>query len=87
MNDKFLKKLEYDKILSQVGEYAASALGADKIRTLKPSTSFEEVVRLQEETDEAARVLRLKGNAPLSGIHDIREHVKRCTNWWRVKSL
>ena len=77
MNDKFLRKLEYDKILLQVGEYAASALGADKIRTLKPSTSFEEVVRLQEETDEAARVLRLKGNAPLSGIHDIREHVKR----------
>ena len=77
MNDKFLRKLEYDKILLQVGEYAASALGADKIRTLKPSTSFEEVVRLQEETDEAAQVLRLKGNAPLSGIHDIREHVKR----------
>ncbi|GIN86822.1 endonuclease MutS2 [Heyndrickxia sporothermodurans] len=32
---------------------------------------------MQAETDEGSHVLRLKGHAPLSGIHDIRPHVKR----------
>ena len=31
----------------------------------------------QEETDEAANVLRRKGNVPLGGIFDIRPHAKR----------
>ncbi|GIN91761.1 endonuclease MutS2 [Siminovitchia terrae] len=32
---------------------------------------------LQEETDEAAHVLRLKGHAPLNGIFNITPHIKR----------
>ena len=49
----------------------------EKVRDLVPSTDFEVVVRLQAETDEAATVLRMKGNFRLSGIHDIRAHIKR----------
>ncbi|MCL6573405.1 MAG: endonuclease MutS2, partial [Bacillus sp. (in: Bacteria)] len=53
------------------------SVGRDKINELVPSTDFEEVLRLQEETDEASSVFRAKGNVPLSGIHDIRAHIKR----------
>lgn len=58
-------------------EHVSSPLGQERARNLVPSTDYEEVVRLQEETDEAAKVLRLKGNVPLGGIYDIRPHVKR----------
>ncbi|WP_213021441.1 endonuclease MutS2 [Siminovitchia terrae] len=77
MNEKILKTLEFNKILLQLEEFAASELGVERIRKLKPSTSFEEVVLLQEETDEAAHVLRLKGHAPLNGIFNITPHIKR----------
>ncbi|MBM7648879.1 DNA mismatch repair protein MutS2 [Bacillus ectoiniformans] len=77
MNSKVLATLEFNKIRQQLAEHAASALGREQAENLMPSLSFEEVVRFQEETDEAAQVLRLKGHAPLGGIHNIRPHVKR----------
>ncbi|MBS4176102.1 endonuclease MutS2 [Lederbergia citrea] len=77
MNEKILKTLEFNKILSQLKDFASSTVGVEKIKLLKPSTSYEEVVKLQEETDEAAHVLRLRGHAPLSGIHNIKPHAKR----------
>ena len=77
MQQRVLKTLEFDKIRNQMLEHVSSPLGQEQARNLVPSTDYEEVVRLQEETDEAAKVLRLKGNVPLGGIYDIRPHVKR----------
>jgi DNA mismatch repair protein MutS2 len=77
MQEKALKVLEFTKVKEQLLEHAASSLGRKKIKDLVPSTDFEEVVRLQAETDEAATVFRVKGNVPLSGVHDIRAHIKR----------
>lgn len=77
MQDRVLKVLEFTKVREQLLEHAASSLGKEKIKNLVPSTDFEEVVKLQAETDEAATVFRIKGNVPLSGIHDIRAHIKR----------
>ncbi|MGX6442980.1 endonuclease MutS2 [Neobacillus sp. K501] len=77
MQERTLKVLEFTKVREQLLEHAASSLGIDKINQLVPSTDFEEVVKLQAETDEAATVLRIKGNVPLSGIHNIRAHIKR----------
>jgi DNA mismatch repair protein MutS2 len=77
MQQKALKVLEFEKVKEQLLGHASSSLGKEKIKHLLPSINFEEVVNLQAETDEAANVLRLKGNVPLSGIHDIRAHIKR----------
>ncbi|MEH7417205.1 endonuclease MutS2 [Neobacillus drentensis] len=77
MHERALKVLEFTKVREQLFEQASSSLGRDKIKNLVPSTDFEEVVRLQAETDEAATVIRIKGNVPLAGIHDIRAHIKR----------
>ncbi|RHW40689.1 endonuclease MutS2 [Neobacillus notoginsengisoli] len=77
MQERTLKVLEFFKVREQLIAHASSALGRDKISKMIPSSDFAEVKRLQEETDEAATALRLKGNVPLSGIHDIRAHVKR----------
>lgn len=77
MQDRVLKVLEFTKVREQLLEHASSSLGREKIKNLVPSTDYDGVVKLQAETDEAATVLRIKGNVPLSGIHDIRPHIKR----------
>ncbi|TYR76892.1 endonuclease MutS2 [Rossellomorea vietnamensis] len=79
MNDKVLRTLEFNKVKELLSGFAASALGREKAEALQPSTTLEEVIRIQEETDEAASILRLKGHAPLGGIFDIRPAVKRAT--------
>ncbi|MDX8046645.1 endonuclease MutS2 [Gracilibacillus sp. S3-1-1] len=77
MNTRILRVLEFHKIMEQLTEKAASSLGIEKIRQLKPSADFDQVVKLQDETDEAYHVIRLKGNVPLGGIVDIKPSVKR----------
>ncbi|MEQ2526941.1 endonuclease MutS2 [Bacillaceae bacterium CLA-AA-H227] len=77
MQQRVLKVLEFDKIKEQVLEHASSSLGRTLVQELMPSTNLEEVVKRQEETDEASNILRLKGNVPLGGIFDIRQHIKR----------
>ncbi|MFJ8245733.1 endonuclease MutS2 [Peribacillus asahii] len=77
MHQKALNTLEFTKIKEQLVSHCTSSIGKDKAVQLAPSTDFNEVVRWQEETDESAKVLRLKGNVPLGGIFDIRPHAKR----------
>ena len=77
MQDRVLKTLEFDKIKAQLIEHVSSSLGSDKVEGLVPSTDYSEVVRWQDETDEAAKVYRMRGSIPLDGIYDIRAHVKR----------
>lgn len=77
MQDRVLKTLEFDKIKAQLIEHVSSSLGRDKVEGLVPSTDYSEVVRWQDETDEAAKVYRMRGSIPLDGIYDIRAHVKR----------
>lgn len=67
MNNKAIETLEFHKIRQQLTTFASSSLGRELVEKLTPSTDFTEIVRLQEETDEAAKVLRLKGHVPLVG--------------------
>jgi DNA mismatch repair protein MutS2 len=77
MQQRVLKVLEFEKVKEQLMKHASSSLGKQIAQNLAPSTDFGEVVQLQEQTDEAVKVLRLKGNVPLGGISDIRPSVKR----------
>ncbi|MDM5156721.1 endonuclease MutS2 [Bacillus sp. DX1.1] len=77
MLERTLRVLEYDKVKEQLLEHVASSLGRDKVKQLVPSTNYEEIVEMQDTTDEAAKVIRLKGHVPLGGIFDIRPNVKR----------
>lgn len=77
MHQRVLKVLEFHKVKEQLIAFVSSTLGQEKVNNLIPSANFDEVLKWQEETDEAAKVFRLKGNVPLSGIFNIRPHVKR----------
>ena len=77
MNQKALKTLEYDKIISQLTEYAASPPGKALCRNLSPSSDLEEVRTWQAQTTDAVTRIRLKGSVSFSGIRDIGGSLKR----------
>lgn len=77
MQERVLNVLEFNKIREQLKDHASSSLGKEKAQHLMPSGDFQEVLKWQEQTDEAATVLRIKGHIPLGGLSDIRPSVKR----------
>ena len=76
MNDKTLRVLEYHKIIEKVAEKAESELGKEMVRNIRPSTDINEVQYLQNETEEALKLLIKKGSPPLYGIQDISRELK-----------
>lgn len=77
MNNKALKTLEYNKIISLLADYASSLPGKELCLNLKPSSDFEEIVQSQLETTDAVTRVRQKGAISFSGIKDIRDSLKR----------
>ncbi|PYZ97279.1 endonuclease MutS2 [Alteribacter lacisalsi] len=69
--------LEYEKMKKQLMQHAGSSLGKKRVERLMPVTDLEEVRLAQKATYEGAKILRLKGQAPLGGIRDIRASIKR----------
>jgi DNA mismatch repair protein MutS2 len=77
MHDRILYTLEFHKIIEQLNSQAETTLGKDLTNQLKPAVLLDEVVHMQNETDEAAQVIRLNQTVPLGGIFDIRPSLKR----------
>jgi DNA mismatch repair protein MutS2 len=77
MNDKWLTKLEYFKMIDTLQSHAATSLGKMRASDIRPSDDLAEVQHRLQGTDEAAAVERIKGAAPFGGITDIRENLKR----------
>ena len=50
MNEKTLKTLEYDKIISRLVTYASSPMGKQSCLSLLPSSDYSEILTMQEET-------------------------------------
>lgn len=77
MNQKTLKKLEFDKIIHILTGHAASAGAKELCEGLLPSDSLSEIEQAQTETEDALRRVLRKGSLSFSGIRDIRGSVKR----------
>ena len=77
MNQKVLKTLEYNKIITQLTSYAASTPGKLLCQNLLPMSDYHEIVQAQTETSDALTRVRMKGSLSLSGIRDIRDSLKR----------
>ncbi len=77
MNPKALKTLEYDKIISQLSEYAASPLGKSLCRELVPFTDIGTIEKAQKETTDALDRIRMKGSLSFSGLRDVGASLKR----------
>lgn len=75
--DRVCRILEYDKMKEQLVQHASSSLGKQRVKQLMPSFNLDEISDAQQRTYEGAKVVRLKGQAPLGGLRDIRASIKR----------
>lgn len=77
MNDKALKKLEYDKIIDKLAALAGTGLGRELCRSLLPGNDINEIKVKQKETSDALSRIFYKGSLGFYGLHDIRGSLKR----------
>lgn len=77
MNEKVLKTLEFNKILSQLEEYASSEAVKHMCHNLTPSTDIEDIRINQSHTSDGLRRIFQKGSISFSGIRDVRASLKR----------
>ena len=57
MNERSLRVLEFTKIRAQLAQYCVSDMGKALCEALNPSNRIEDVLRMQQETDEAHSLL------------------------------
>ncbi len=77
MNQKVLRTLEYNKIITQLSENASSPLGKELCHKLLPSSDILEITKLQQETADALSRLLKKGSLSFRGAKDIGASLKR----------
>ena len=76
MNAKYLKSLEYDKIIERLRTYCKTYIGKQKVDALLPVFKNSEVVNQLEFTNEAISLIYRKGSVPISDIPDITLSIK-----------
>ena len=72
-----LKKLEFHKIKEMLEKLCQTPLGVPYATALEPETEPDDILRLQEETSEAADALRLAPDLRLDGITDLTVYLRR----------
>ena len=77
MNEKALKKLEYDKIIKKLMDFAVSPMAKEKAEALLPYTAMTDITQAQQETTEAVSMILRKGTLTLGGFREIRPQMKR----------
>ena len=79
MNEKYLKVLEYFKILERLKEFAVSDMGKERALMLRPVGDEKEVRTRQAETEEAMSVIAYVGGNPMAAFTDVREYLRLST--------
>ena len=75
MDEKTLKTLEFPKVVEKLTEFAAFSASAELARALLPAPTLEEALERQARTTEASRLLSIKADVSVGGVHDIRSMV------------
>ena len=76
MNTKYLKTLEYDKIINKLSTYCKTYIGKEKVTSILPEFNHDNVVSSLAYTTEAISLLYRKGNIPISDIPNITISIK-----------
>ena len=71
MKNKYLKILDYDKIIEKSSSYCKTYIGRSNASTLMPSFNKDEVINALSATQEAASLLHRIGGIPLAELPDI----------------
>ena len=76
MNENYLYKLEYNKILELLSKECLTYFGKDISFKLHPIFKQAKVTKLLQETEEASILSARKGNLPISSIPNIEIYIK-----------
>ena len=76
MKNKYLNKLEFNKVIENLASFSITDNGKDACFGLMPSNSKSEVEMLIQETTEANILLLRKGAPPLYPICNINIYMK-----------
>ncbi|MTV50666.1 endonuclease MutS2 [Heliobacillus mobilis] len=77
MNERTLRKLEFDRILSQLAGFCVSDMGKELAESLLPKHKLWQVQEGLSETTEAKEVLRLRPSNPMAAFHDVRPYLRK----------
>ena len=89
MNNNYLEKLEYNKILEILSSYAKTYIGKKLSLELKPSFNAIDVSNLQLQTSQALDMLYKYGNPPIGDFNDVSIHLKKLesNNFLSIKEI
>ena len=77
--EKSIRVLELPRVLEMLERHAVSAAAKERARGLTPSTDFDEVRRLLDETDAARGMIVLKGSPSFGGVKPVSEALGRAS--------
>ena len=77
MNNNYLDKLEYFKILEILSGFAKTYAGKKLINALTPSFDAIDVANLQLQTSQAVDMINKYGNPPIGEFNDVSLHLKK----------
>lgn len=75
MNQKFLNKLEYNKVLCILENFAKTNIGKEYCKLLSPSSDKEIVISLLNETCEAKELIENNGSNPIEELPEIMMYI------------
>ena len=76
MNTKYLKTLEFDKIIEKLTTYCKTYIGKENVANLLPTFNQYKVTSLLEHTNESTSLIYRKGNVPLADLPNIEISIK-----------
>ena len=77
MDDRALKVLEYDKIISMLADYSLSPLGKAMAKELRPSSNKDEIENMLVQTNEAEMIIAQSEKAVMDTFPDVSNHINR----------
>ncbi len=73
IKERTLRVLEFTKIRDRLAEKALTDMGRERCEALTPSDNLQEILQMQEETEEATVIVQYIGGSPLSPFTDVRK--------------
>ena len=89
MNDKYLEKLEFNKIKEILKGFCKTYIGQKNSDNLEPYSNKKDIIKALKQTTEASILLYRKGNLPLEAINNIVPSLKKleASNYLSAKEL
>ena len=89
MDQKYLEKLEFNKIKEILSSYTITYLGKSYALDLFPMNNKKDIEKALDQTFDASTLILRKGNIPLSPIDNLDLHIKKIesSNFLNTKQL